>query len=63
MASTSFYLIPIFGLAAAGAFGERLQAIQWAGAIVVLLALAGIALGTIRAAEAGGSPREGPVRA
>lgn len=43
VASTSFYLIPIFGLAAASLFGERLAPVQWLGAVVVIGALAGIA--------------------
>ncbi|HYL40319.1 MAG TPA: DMT family transporter [Candidatus Binatus sp.] len=45
VAATSFYLIPIFGLAAAAAFGERLAVIQWLGAAVVIVALLGIAVG------------------
>jgi drug/metabolite transporter (DMT)-like permease len=42
IASTSFYLIPVFGLAAAAAFGERLESVQWLGAGVVIAAVAGI---------------------
>jgi drug/metabolite transporter (DMT)-like permease len=36
VAAASFYLIPIFGIASAWLFGERLQPLQWAGAIVVV---------------------------
>ena len=43
VASTSFYLIPIIGLAAAAGFGERLVALQWLGAGLVIVALLGIA--------------------
>jgi probable blue pigment (indigoidine) exporter len=42
IAATSFYLIPIFGLAAASLFGERLGPIQWLGAIAVVGAVAGV---------------------
>jgi probable blue pigment (indigoidine) exporter len=49
LAATSFYLIPIFGLAAAAAFGERLVPIQWAGAAVVIAAMGGIAISALRA--------------
>jgi probable blue pigment (indigoidine) exporter len=43
VAAISFYLIPVFGVA--GGFvllGERLEPIQWAGALIVLAALAWI---------------------
>ena len=50
VAAVSFYLIPVFGVAAAVAFGERLGAAQWAGAAVVVVAVAGI---TVRTAGAG----------
>jgi len=49
LASTAFYLIPVFGLAAAAAFGERLVPIQWAGAAVVIAAMGGIAVSAVRA--------------
>ena len=39
VAAVSFYLIPVFGIAAATAFGERLAPVQWVGAIVVIAAV------------------------
>jgi drug/metabolite transporter (DMT)-like permease len=47
VAAASFYLIPVFGVAAAWLSGERLQPLQWAGAVVVILSVATI---TIRSA-------------
>lgn len=44
IAATSFYLIPIFGLAAATALGERLAPVQLLGGGVVIAAVAGIGL-------------------
>ncbi len=39
-AAASFYLIPVFGVTGAFVFlGERLEASQWLGAAVVLLAV------------------------
>jgi drug/metabolite transporter (DMT)-like permease len=43
-AAVSFYLIPLFGVAAATALGERLEAIQWLGAAVVITAVASIGI-------------------
>lgn len=40
IAAASFYLIPLFGLAAAWLAGERLQPIQWLGAAFVVAAVA-----------------------
>lgn len=48
VAAVSFYLIPVFGVALAAAFGERLEPIQWAGAVLVISAVAVI---TVRAAR------------
>ena len=48
IAAASFYLIPVFGLAGAWATGERLEPIQWAGALVVIAAVAWI---TVRVAQ------------
>jgi drug/metabolite transporter (DMT)-like permease len=42
IAATSFYLIPVFGLAAASLFGERLALVQYVGAGVVIAAVAGV---------------------
>ncbi len=52
VAAVSFYLIPVFGVGAAFLFGERLGPAQWAGAAVVVGA---VALITVRTA---GSPRD-----
>ncbi len=49
IAAASFYLIPVFGLAGAWVTGERLEPIQWLGAIVVVAAVAWI---TVHAGEA-----------
>lgn len=40
VAAASFYLIPIFGVAGAWLAGERLQPIQWLGAILVVASVA-----------------------
>ena len=48
VAAASFYLIPVFGLAGGWVIGERLQPVQWLGAVVVVLAVAAI---TIRGAR------------
>lgn len=48
VAAASFYLIPVFGLAGGWLVGERLQPLQWLGALVVVLAVAAI---TIRVAR------------
>ncbi len=43
LASVSYYLIPIVGLAASALFlGERLDAVQWVGVAIVLAAVAAI---------------------
>ena len=52
VAAVSFYLIPVFGVGAALLFGDRLGPAQWAGAAVVVVAVAAI---TVRTA---GSPAE-----
>ena len=45
LASTSFYLIPVFGVAAGAVLlGDRLEPVQWLGATVVAIAVATIAL-------------------
>ena len=56
VAAASFYLIPVFGIGVAAGFGERLQLIQWVGALLVVGAVTVI---TIRAAQ----PNEGVERA
>jgi drug/metabolite transporter (DMT)-like permease len=42
VAAASFYLIPVFGIAAAWLFGERLEPLQWIGAALVIGAVAAI---------------------
>lgn len=50
-AAVSFYLIPLFGVAAATVFGERLEPVQWLGAAVVIAAVATIGIRIARPAE------------
>jgi len=59
IAAASFYLIPVFGIAVAALFGERLEPAQWAGAAVVV---ASVAVITVRAARSSTTkpPREAP---
>jgi drug/metabolite transporter (DMT)-like permease len=57
IAAASFYLIPMFGVGAAAAFGERLEPIQWLGAMLVVGAVTVI---TIRAAQPTETPRLEP---
>jgi drug/metabolite transporter (DMT)-like permease len=53
VASASFYLIPVFGVAASVVLlGERLEPIQWVGAIVVVGAVATVLRVSIRRAPA-----------
>lgn len=40
IAAASFYLIPVFGVAFASLAGERLEPVQWAGALIVVAAVA-----------------------
>ncbi|MBI3746882.1 MAG: DMT family transporter [Chloroflexi bacterium] len=44
VAATSFYLVPVFGLWAAFAVGERLEVRAWVGAGLVIAALAGMVI-------------------
>jgi probable blue pigment (indigoidine) exporter len=44
VAAVSFYLIPVFGLAAAFGFGDRLSIVQWLGAALVVVAVAAVAV-------------------
>lgn len=53
VAAVSFYLIPVFGVGAALLFGERLGPAQWAGAAVVVAAVAAI---TVRTSGSSGKP-------
>lgn len=36
----AFYLIPVFGVATAAVFGDRLGLSQWVGAVIVVVAVA-----------------------
>ena len=56
VAAASFYLIPVFGLAGGWLVGERLQPLQWLGAIVVVLAVAMITIRVARPAEPAVAP-------
>jgi probable blue pigment (indigoidine) exporter len=55
IAAASFYLIPVFGLAGGWLVGERLQPLQWIGAVVVV---ASVAIITVRAARPAAEPDE-----
>jgi drug/metabolite transporter (DMT)-like permease len=57
VAASTFYLIPLFGVAAAAVAGERLQPLQWLGAVLVVLAVAAI---TARGARRGGAAGDQP---
>jgi drug/metabolite transporter (DMT)-like permease len=48
VAAASFYLIPVFGVAGAWLAGERLEPVQWLGAVLVV---ASVAVITIRVAS------------
>jgi drug/metabolite transporter (DMT)-like permease len=52
VAAASFYLIPVFGLAGGWLVGERLQALQWVGAVIAVLAVAVITIRTAGPVEA-----------
>jgi drug/metabolite transporter (DMT)-like permease len=53
IAAVSFYLIPVFGVAASFLLlGERLEPVQWVGAAVVVAAVASIMTWTSRPSEA-----------
>jgi drug/metabolite transporter (DMT)-like permease len=50
VASASFYLVPVFGVALASVAGERLEPIQWFGALLVVGGVAAIGLRPARSA-------------
>ena len=52
VASASFYLVPVFGVALASVAGERLEPVQWLGAALVVAAVAAITMRPGRAAAA-----------
>lgn len=57
IAAASFYLIPVFGLAGGWLAGERLEPLQWFGAVLVVLSVAAI---TIRVARPANEPAGQP---
>lgn len=61
IAAVSFYLIPVFGVAAASLVGERLDPARWVGAIVVVGAVA--AIGVRSATGPAASPAASPAAA
>ena len=46
IAAMSFYLIPVFGVATATLFGDRLAPLGWVGAVIVVVAVAAVAVRT-----------------
>lgn len=57
IAAASFYLIPVFGVAGGWLLGERLQPLQWLGAVLVVLSVAAITIRVARPAhEPAGQP-------
>lgn len=60
VAAASFYLVPVFGVAVAWLFGERLAPVQWLGAALVVGAVAAI---TIRVARPAAVPASSPAAA
>ena len=61
VAAASFYLIPIFGVAGGWLAGEHLEAMQWLGAILVVIAVAVIT--TRRVSDSEDGERAGARRA
>ena len=51
VAAASFYLIPVFGVAGGWLAGERLEPVQWLGAILVVVSVAAITIRVARPAE------------
>jgi drug/metabolite transporter (DMT)-like permease len=59
VASASFYLIPVFGVSASVILlGERLEPIQWVGAVVVIVAVAVVLRLSLSAAPAVAEPTQ-----
>ncbi len=56
VAAASFYLIPVFGIAVAGLFGERFAAMQWVGAALVIASVAIITIRSSRPVRAEPAP-------
>lgn len=51
IAAASFYLVPVFGVAGGWLVGERLEPLQWLGAILVVLSVATITIRVARPAD------------
>ena len=51
VAAASFYLIPVFGVTGAWLLGERLEPLQWLGAVLVIASVAVITIRAARPAE------------
>jgi probable blue pigment (indigoidine) exporter len=51
IAAASFYLIPVFGVAGGWLAGERLEPLQWFGAVLVVLSVAAITIRVARPAN------------
>ena len=51
IAAASFYLIPVFGVAGGWLAGERLEPLQWVGAILVVVSVAAITIRVARPAD------------
>lgn len=60
VAAASFYLIPLFGVAAAWLVGERLELLQWLGASLVVVAVAAITMWPMRRARDEPGPDQPP---
>jgi probable blue pigment (indigoidine) exporter len=54
IAAASFYLIPVFGVTVAAGFGERLEPLQWLGALFVVGAVTVITIRAARPVDAAG---------
>ena len=51
IAAASFYLIPVFGVAGGWLAGERLEPLQWLGAILIVVSVAAITIRVARPAD------------
>ena len=52
IAAISFYLVPVFGVAAATAAGESLSASQWLGALLTIAAVLAVGVVDLRRSPA-----------
>lgn len=56
VAAASFYLIPVFGVAGGWLVGERLEPLQWLGALLVVVSVAAITIRAARPSDDEGRP-------